>query len=153
ARRITRSVRELRRHLPDSMPLSGLSICAVADRVVVREGGSRWQADSGQYLLAFEGDPAAGAMSVVSAGTSGKKPPAGSRVSAEEWFDRGAALEDHDNRAAIEAYEQAIAAAPSFIKAHLNLGGLLHDMGRHAEAERAYRNGVQACGDDPTLLF
>src|SRR5207245_2873528 len=57
-RRITRSVRELRRHLPDAMPLSGLSICAVADRVVVREGSGRWQADSGQYLLEFEGHPA-----------------------------------------------------------------------------------------------
>src|SRR5437763_15863035 len=60
ARRITRSVRQLRRHLPESMPLSGLSICAVADRVVVREGGRRWQADSGQYLLGFEVDPASG---------------------------------------------------------------------------------------------
>ncbi|HEX6267859.1 MAG TPA: helix-turn-helix domain-containing protein, partial [Burkholderiales bacterium] len=49
--RITRSVRELRRHLPASMPLSGLSICAVADRVVVKEGQTRWQAESGQYLL------------------------------------------------------------------------------------------------------
>ena len=53
-KRITKSIRELRRHLPESMPLSGLSICAVADRVVVKEGGSRWQAESGQYLLAFE---------------------------------------------------------------------------------------------------
>ncbi len=35
-RRITKSLRELRRHLPDAMPLSGLSICAVADRVVIR---------------------------------------------------------------------------------------------------------------------
>ncbi|MGZ5040919.1 MAG: MerR family transcriptional regulator, partial [Usitatibacter sp.] len=61
-RRITRSVKELRRHLPESMPLSGLSICAVADRVVVREGDSRWQADSGQYLLAFEGDPSNGSL-------------------------------------------------------------------------------------------
>src|SRR5207244_3992538 len=52
-RRITQSMRELRRHLPDAMPLSGLSICAVADRVVVKEGGGRWQADSGQYLLEF----------------------------------------------------------------------------------------------------
>src|SRR5947209_17015824 len=43
AKRITRSVKELRRHLPESMPLSGLRICAVADRVVVREGGSHWQ--------------------------------------------------------------------------------------------------------------
>src|SRR5688572_20697021 len=56
--RITKSVKQLRRNLPDAMPLSGLSICAVADRVVVKEGASRWQAESGQYLLAFEGDPA-----------------------------------------------------------------------------------------------
>src|SRR6266487_5987563 len=64
-RRITRSVRDLRRRLPEAMPLSGLSIGAVADRVVVKEGASRWQADSGQYLLAFEGDPAAGSLSVM----------------------------------------------------------------------------------------
>src|SRR5437868_12959262 len=50
-RRIARSMRQLRQHLPESMPLSGLSIAAEADRVVVREGHSRWQADSGQYLL------------------------------------------------------------------------------------------------------
>ncbi len=31
-------MKELRRHLPEAMPLSGLSICAVADRVVVKEG-------------------------------------------------------------------------------------------------------------------
>src|SRR5216110_688782 len=64
-RRITRSVRELRRHLPDSMPLSGLSISAVADQVVVREGAARWQADSDQYLLEFEGDPARGKLNVI----------------------------------------------------------------------------------------
>src|SRR2546426_11160062 len=63
-RRITRSVKALRRHLPDAMPLSGLSISAVGDRVVVKEGSSRWQADSGQYLLAFDGDPDNGSLSV-----------------------------------------------------------------------------------------
>ena len=46
--------REPRRELPESMPLSGLAICAVGDRVVVREGDSRWQADSGQYLLGLD---------------------------------------------------------------------------------------------------
>src|SRR5260370_18624418 len=56
-RRITRSVKDLRRHLPEAMPLSGLSIGAVADRVVVREGGGHWQADSRQYPLQFGGDP------------------------------------------------------------------------------------------------
>src|SRR5262245_64108716 len=44
-RRITRSMRELRRRLPETMPLSGLSIGAVGNRVVVKEGSSRWRAD------------------------------------------------------------------------------------------------------------
>ena len=44
-KRITRSVKELRRRLPESMPLSGLSICAVGGRVVVKEGARRWNAD------------------------------------------------------------------------------------------------------------
>ena len=82
-RRITKSVRELRRHLPDAMPLSGLSICAVADRVVVKEGGGRWQADSGQYLLEFEGDPADGSLSVIERNTAAE-----ARTSAPEWFDK-----------------------------------------------------------------
>src|SRR6266478_3907389 len=64
-RRITRSVRELRRQLPEAMPLSGLSISAVGDHVVVREGGNRWQVESGQYLLAFESDAPNGALSVI----------------------------------------------------------------------------------------
>src|SRR2546425_12267103 len=66
ARRIARSMKELRRHLPQSMPLSGLSIAAEADRRIVREGRRRWQADSGQYLLAFEGSPAEGPLTVLS---------------------------------------------------------------------------------------
>src|SRR3954468_4156673 len=64
-RRIARSMKELRQHLPQSMPLSGLSIAADAERVVVREGRGRWRADSGQYLLAFEGSPADGSLSVL----------------------------------------------------------------------------------------
>jgi len=55
--RINKSVKELCKRLPSTMPLSGLSIGAVGDRVVVREGSRQWQAESGQYLLAFEGDP------------------------------------------------------------------------------------------------
>src|SRR5437773_4254216 len=90
-RRITKSVRDLRRHLPDAMPLSGLSIRAVGDRVVIREGGSRWQAESGQYLLEFDGDPAAGSLNVMERGK-----PAAASNGAQEWFDKAAALERDD---------------------------------------------------------
>ena len=138
-RRITRSVRELRRHLPESMPLSGLSIGAVGDRVVVREGRSRWQADSGQYLLAFEGDPARGALSVIE-----RKP---------DWCERARALEESDPQAAVQAFREAVASEPENVDAHVNLGWLLHDAGRLGEAEQAYRAGLKACGEEPLLWY
>src|SRR5213083_1471695 len=47
------------------IPRSGLNISAEADGVVVREGTRRWRAESGQYLLRFEGDPAEGSLSVL----------------------------------------------------------------------------------------
>ena len=176
SKRITRSVKELRRHLPDSMPLSGLSICAVADRVVVKEGSSRWQADSGQYLLAFEGDPADGSLSVVdratrdpeaTGGAADARPSGGgtrttrsvvesadaSRSAAEEWFMSGISLEAQNPEAAVQAYERAVAADPALIDAHINLGLLLHQAGRLAQAERVYRDAVKTNGNDPVLLY
>jgi tetratricopeptide (TPR) repeat protein len=147
-RRITKSVRELRRHLPDAMPLSGLSICAVADRVVIREGSSHWQAESGQYLLAFEGDPTDGSLSVIEQKTVAEAPSG-----AEEWFDKAAALERDDVEGALRAYERAIAIDPAFLDAHINLGRLLHEGGRFAKAEQIYRAAIEACGSDPLLLY
>jgi tetratricopeptide (TPR) repeat protein len=147
AKRITRSVRELRRHLPQSMPLSGLAICAVADRVVVKEGARRWQAESGQYLLAFEGDPANGSLSVMER----KKPAPG--PAAQDWLDRAIDLEGSDPRAALDAYAEAIAGDPRLVDAHVNRGWLLHDAGRLEEAERTYRDGLAVCVDEPLLLY
>jgi tetratricopeptide (TPR) repeat protein len=147
-RRITKSVRELRRHLPDAMPLSGLSISAVGDRVVVNEGGSRWQTDSGQYLLEFEGDPAEGSLSVIE-----RNPPAEAPSTAQEAFGRAVALERRDTEAALTAYAQAIAADPALLDARINLGRLLHEAGLFAKAEQTYREAVKVCGSDAVLLY
>jgi tetratricopeptide (TPR) repeat protein len=146
-KRIARSLKELRRHLPEDMPLSGLSIGAVGDRVVVKEGADRWQADSGQYLLAFDGDPAEGSLSVIE-----RIPPAGP-AGAEDWFEKGLVLERGDSETAREAYEHAVAADPVHLSAHINLGRLLHESGRLADAERVYRNAITVCGCDPVLLY
>jgi tetratricopeptide (TPR) repeat protein len=146
-RRITKSLKELRRHLPDAMPLSGLSIGAVGDQVVVSEGASRWQAESGQYLLAFDGDPADGSLRVI------ERNDAGAAASAEDWFERGCKLESGDAGAAREAYERALEADAKHLLAHINLGRLLHEAGRLGDAERVYRKAVATCGSDPLLLY
>jgi tetratricopeptide (TPR) repeat protein len=147
AKRITRSMRELRRHLPDAMPLSGLSICAVADRVVVKEGARRWRADSGQYLLGFEGDPTSGSLSIF------QRKVERAAASAQDWLDRALDIEERDPASALEAYAQAIAADPKLVDAHVNLGWLLHEAGRLADAERIYREALSACGEDPLVLY
>ena len=147
-RRIMRSMRELRRHLPDTMPLSGLNIGAVADRVVVRDGGSRWQAESGQYLLGFDGDPADGSLSVIE--RAGVDPQS---RGAEAWFDQAVILEREDVDAALAAYQHAIGADRTYLDAYINLGRLLHEAKRLVDAESVYRGAIKACGDDPVLLF
>jgi excisionase family DNA binding protein len=141
AKRITRSIRQLRKSLPASMPLSGLSICAVADRVVVREGGRRWQAESGQYLLSFEVDPGNGSLSIITPRQRHAAKEAG-KDDAEQWLERAVELEAMDLEAALRAYRRAIAADPSLVEAYVNLGRLLHEAGRLDEAEEVYRIGV-----------
>jgi len=127
------------------MPLSGLSIEALGDRVVVKEGSHRWRADSGQYVLDFEGDPAEGSLSVIARQDAG--------AGAEEWFERGCELERSNPEAAREAYERALRADSAHVGAHLNLGRLVHEAGRLAEAERVYRRAILACGGEPLLHY
>jgi tetratricopeptide (TPR) repeat protein len=145
-RRIIRSLKQLRAQLPDSVPLSGLRIGAVGDRVVVLEGDARWQADSGQYLLALEVGLADGVLSL-----SEQREQAKAR--AENCFCQGAALEDMDSQAAQREYEEALAADPAHAGAATNLGRLFHEGGRPDAAERVYRACLSACGSDALLHY
>jgi len=133
-RRIRSSLDDLRRHLPEDAPLSGLSICAVGDRVVVREGENRWQVDDGQYH-----QPKAAAQPATQA--------------TEDWFDTGLSLEDSDPRAALDAYNRAVRVNPENDAAWVNLGRLLHEQGRIDEAESAYRRGLEEVGPHALLMF
>ncbi|MBA8885644.1 tetratricopeptide repeat protein [Dokdonella fugitiva] len=143
-RRIVRALKDLRARLPEEMPLSGLSIGAIADEVVVREGGARWAAGSGQYLLAFENDPDAGSLRVIE--------PAPARAAAREGADDGS-LERRDSAAALAAYDAAIAADPSRVDARINKGRLLHELGRYEEAVRTYLDALEAGIRDALLHY
>lgn len=160
AKRITRSLQELRRQLPDSMPLSGLSIGAVGDQVVVRDVAGQREADSGQYLLSFEGDPGTGSLRIIETpDTRAPRHPPAAREAAEpvddaqDLIEQAEALELDDVDGSVRAYERAIAVDAARLDARINLGRLLHESGRIADAEKVYRAAVDAGSQDPLLLY
>jgi len=150
-KRIRRSLERLRRELPASLPLSGLAISAVGDRVVVRDGETRWQADSGQYLLGLDVTLEDGVLQVVE---HPAEPSAGTPAQiTRDWFAEGLTLENTDPAGAVAAYRQAADENPHNAAAWINLGRLLHVLGRTEEAEEVYRRALEQVGPDPLLLF
>ncbi len=163
-RRIRRSLGQLRERLPAAVPLSGLAICAVGDRVVVREGANHWQADDGQYLLGLDVSVQNGTLRVierrqegaagpVTAGADSAAPDAATPASSDEWFAEAVRLESIDPTAAIDAYARAADADPRNAAAWVNWGRLLHERGEARAAERVYRRALEHCATDSLLLF
>ncbi len=167
-RRIRRSLQVLRQDLPDTAPLSGLSISAVGDRVVVRDGKSRRHVDSGQYVLGLDVSVEDGILHVVerkeapdtaqlpnaveSAIATDLKNAADSK-DGDEWFGAALELESTDPRAAMRAYERAVNIDGQNTAAWINWGRLLHEQGKTREADSVYRRALEHCGPDPLLMF
>ena len=138
ARRIARSMKALRRQLPQAMPLSGLSIAAEANRVVVREGARRWQADSGQYLLAFDTSPADGSLRVLER----LRPPT-VEADVATYIERGCELQEAGRLAEAETiYRQGLEACGDHALICYNLGIVLEDLGRNADAVAMYERAL-----------
>jgi tetratricopeptide (TPR) repeat protein len=154
ARRIRRSLQSLRRELPESLPLSGLSISAVGDHVVVRDGETQRQVDSGQYLLGLDISLQNGVLHVVehqepaaAADTAAAPQPA------DDWFAQALALESSDADGALSAYRRAVDEDPRNAAAWTNWGRLLHALGRTQQAAEVYRRALAQAGADALLLF
>jgi DNA-binding transcriptional MerR regulator len=99
SRRIRRSLEDLRQLLPETAPLSGLSIRAIGDRVVVRDGKAHWQVDDGQYVLELDVSVAHGELRVVER----HEPASPIAKEPQDWFSEGLELEGVDPRAAQKA--------------------------------------------------
>jgi DNA-binding transcriptional MerR regulator len=156
-KRIHSSLESLRRDLPQSMPLSGLSISAVGDHVVVRDGASHRQVESGQYLLGLDVSLENGELHVVERGENtpaeSPTPVASEAPAADDWFARGLTLEDTNPEQALSAYQHAAEAEPDNSAPWINWGRLLHAQGKTGEAAQVYRQALQHLGPEPLLLF
>ncbi|MHB8813839.1 MAG: tetratricopeptide repeat protein, partial [Steroidobacteraceae bacterium] len=166
---------QLRERLPEAVPLSGLAICAVGDRVVVREGANHWQADDGQYLLGFEVSMQNGILQMIehrqARATAAARPglaagvtaeagaedagaaAAGRSLNADDWFVEALRLEGSDPAAALAAYSRAAEGDPDNSAAWINWGRLLHERGDARAAEKVYRRALEHAGADSLLLF
>src|SRR3569833_2001647 len=165
ARRIGRSLNALRRQLPQSVPLTGLTICAVGNDVVVRKGANRWQAETGLYLLELDVNVAGDSLQIVemSPGVAREthagpadRPAAGESKQvpdAHAWFEQGLSEEDRDVKKALAAYERCRQLDVRHVAARINLGRLLHEAGRLEDAQRVYREALRECEPAPTLYF
>ena len=149
ARRIHRSLENLRRELPDSVPLSGLAISALGDHVVVRDGDTRWQAESGQYVLGLDVTLENGVLHVV----EHKPPPVAAVQPAPGGFARALALEASDPSAAMSAYAAVVAAEPDNVAAWTNWGRLLHEHGDLQRSLEVYEQAASRADADAVLLF
>jgi tetratricopeptide (TPR) repeat protein len=172
-RHVTSALRKLRERLPEARPLTGVQLGAEGERVVAREGTARWQVDSGQVLLDFDGGsrladgrdaplPAMAELPLRRAGETAAAPaPSASAaptadvvpLSIEELYEVGCDLEETDPAHAEASYRQVLARAPRHADAHINLGRLLHERGDFGRAEEHYRRALAERPDDPTATF
>jgi tetratricopeptide (TPR) repeat protein len=154
--KINRTLRAIRESLPGELPLSGLSIVAVGDRIVVREGQSLRESDTGQYTLALEFIEQGGDLLMIDKHADARARAAEEAAASaaadavEDDFERALALEETDVEAAIALYRTCLEADATRMEVRLNLGRLLHEKGRHEEAERVYRGSAAA---EPLLSF
>jgi len=153
AKRVRRSLDRLRRELPAALPLSGLAISAVGDRVVVRDGEKRWQADSGQYLLGLDVTLENGLLQVVEHKAAAPAAAAAVPEPERDWFAEGLTLESTDPASALAAYRRAAHEDPHNAAAWINWGRLLHVLGETVQAEAVYGQARERIGEDPLLLF
>ncbi len=145
-RRLRRALRAIAAQLPEGASASGLRIVAQGADVVVREGGTAWQPETGQTVLDFE-PPAASSPAAAA-------PPRPERVqSAMQWFERALSLELEDPEAAMAAYLEAVEKDPDLVDAWVNLGRVAHDTERLPEAERCYRRALELSPDDPVAHY
>jgi tetratricopeptide (TPR) repeat protein len=135
---IARSVRGLAAVLPDvQRPLAQLRLVESSGELLA-EIGDALIAPDGQLVIDFgaagaaeERGPARGAAPIVLGADA---------AGADEWFERGTALEEEDRlEEAAGAYERAIELRPRFAAAHFNLGNVLRALDRADAAAERFR--------------
>ena len=156
-RKLRLALERLRDRLPRGRSLAGLNIAAAGDEVVVREGGTLWNAASGQAVFdfdfGFEVDELARKVAPLTRRAAREARTHPDKVAAHDWYEMGCDLEATHAGEARDAYRRALELQPAHADAHINLGRLLHDAGELDAATAHYRLALAARPDDRTAAF
>ena len=152
--RVKRALARLRRQLPEGRPLSGVAIAAEGNRIIVRDGGARWNPESGQVLFDFRVAELADGIAELKP----KSPPptldSVEVAAADEWYQIGCRREDEgDSDGAIAAYRRALETDGQHADAHVNIGRLLHERGDRPAALQAYETALALRPNDAVAAF
>ncbi len=159
--RVRQALKKLRARLSEERPLTGVQLGTEGPQVVVHEGGTRWQVESGQVLLAFDGAaqtetpvaPLPARPTETAAQTPGNLRSDVSPLSIEEVYDIGCDLDDADPEHAAASYQEVLQRSPQHADAHINLGRILHERGDLPGAETHYRAALETRPFDATAHF
>ncbi|HEX9581253.1 MAG TPA: tetratricopeptide repeat protein [Gemmatimonadales bacterium] len=133
-RRVRRALRALRRQLPEGKPLSEVRIAAEGGRVVVMDGDTAWNPESGQLQIDFHVSELAQRARPAARRLAAAARQAEEHLSAANWYQVGLDLEASSPDEARDAYRRALEINPHHANAHVNLARLLQEMGRAADA-------------------
>ena len=143
-RKVQRVLERLREQLPSGRSLAAIRIAADGDRVIVRDGETVWNPESGQSLFEFSvEDVARQAAPFVHRETG----------DADSWYQLACELEVSEPAEAQEAYERVVELDPGHADAHVNLGRILHEQKAPAAAEKHYRAALEADPEHETAAF
>ena len=141
-RQIGRVLASLRRQI-GTRPLTRLNVYADGRRVVVWDGESRWQPESGQFLFNFDARQVVQRAGKIANLPLPESAPTLPRLSADEWCDLAMELEDGSPLEARAAYHHALDLDPGHVTGRINLGRMLHADGQLAGAEGHYREAIR----------
>jgi tetratricopeptide (TPR) repeat protein len=157
--RVRRALKRLRARLPETHPLTGVQLGTEGTDVVVHEGKTRWQAESGQVLMQFALSATAGSSEgppvAVLPQRSASPLPAADVVplSVNELYELACEMDESDPEQAEAAYRQVLQQSPHHADAHINLGRILHERGELPAAETHYTRALGLRPNDPTASF
>jgi tetratricopeptide (TPR) repeat protein len=152
-RKVKRALTNLKNQLPAGKTLSSVRVVVQGDRLVVRDGDSLWNPESGQALLDFDMAALTRDVAPLVHETVEAARGAGSERSAEDWYELACELESCDTQQACDAYARVLELDPRHVDAHINRGRMLHESRDLRGAESHYRRALGIEPEDGTAAF